>query len=196
MRIKVSQKLTCCCIIAAFGIFGLAACNNDSDSKTAGTAMSSDSMARTAGTADSTAKDTAAVAAKSPKKKRKASIVLPAPGTDKIVKDKDGIYNRAEVMPEYPGGQDALSAYINDHIDYGQTAVDDNTSGKLRISFVVDENGKVMDAHLVGDQKLGNGLDEQAVKVISNMPTWTPGKVKGKNVKTRLELPIAFDVES
>src|ERR1017187_1692954 len=104
MRIKVSQKLTCICIIAAFGIFGLVACNNDSDPKTADTVMSSDSTAKTAGTADSTVKDTAAVAAKTPKKKRKASIVISSPGTDKIVKDKEGIYNRAEIMPEYPGG--------------------------------------------------------------------------------------------
>lgn len=117
---------------------------------------------------------------------------MPGAGTDKIVKDKDGVYNRADVMPEYPGGQDALSSYINDHFDYDQTASNDNPNGTVRISFVVDENGKVMNVHSLNSQKTGSGLDAEAVKVISNMPTWTPGKVKGKNVKTRLELPIAF----
>lgn len=194
MRIKVTQKLTFFGIIAAFGICGLVACNGDDS--TAGKGMSSDSTTKTASTADSTVKDTTAMAAKPAKKKRKASIVFPSNGTDKIVKDKDGIYNRAEPMPEYPGGHDALSAYINDHVDDGQPAIDDNTTGTVRISFVVDENGKVMDVHLMGDKKTGNALDDQAVKVISNMPAWTPGKVKGKNVKTRLELPIAFEVES
>jgi TonB family protein len=196
MRIKAIQKLTYFCVIAVFGICGLAACNSDSDSKTADKGMSPDSSMKTAGTADSTVKDSTAMAAKPAKKKRKASIVIPPAGTDKIVKDKEGVYNRAEIMPEYPGGQDALSVYINDHLDYSQAAIDDNTTGTLRVSFVVDEHGKVMDVHLMGDKKVGNGLDDQAVKAISNMPAWTPGKVKGKNVRTRLELPIAFELGS
>jgi protein TonB len=194
MRSKATQKLTYLCMIAIFGIFGSVACNNDSDSKTADKGMALDSTKTTA-TADSTVRDTTALAAKPAKKKRKASVVLAPAGTDKIVQDKEGVYNRADVMPEYPGGQNALSTYINDHIDYSQAALDNNTTGTLRISFVVDEHGKVTDAHLLGDQKVGNGLDEQAVKVMGNMPAWTPGKVNGKNVKTRLDLPIAFEVE-
>ena len=181
-------------IIAAFGTCGLAACNDDSYTKT--TDKSDSTSMKTAGATDSTMTDTAAAAAKPAKKKRKASIVMAPAGTDAIAKDKDGIYNRAEIMPEYPGGQDALSSYINDHLDYSQAAIDDNTTGTLRVSFVVDANGKVMDVHLLGDKKVGGGLDDQAVKVISNMPTWTPGKVKGKNVSTRLQLPITFELGS
>jgi TonB family protein len=190
MRIQATQKLTCF-FIAIFAICGLVACNNDSDSKTADK-MAPDSSVKAA---DSTISDTAAMAAKPVKKKRKVSIVFAPAGTDAIAKDKEGVYNRAEVMPEYPGGQNALSVYINDHLDYGQAAIDNNTTGTLRISFVVDEHGKVEDVHLLGDQKVGGGLDEQAVKVVGNMPNWTAGKVKGKNVSTRLELPIAFEVE-
>ena len=196
MHIKTTQKLTYSFMIVAFGICGLVACNNDSDSKTADKAVATDSSMMTTAHADSSVKDTAAMAlAKPAKKKRKASVVMGPAGTDVIVKDKEGVYNRAEVMPEYPGGQNALSAYINDHLDYSQAALDNNTTGSLRVSFVVDEHGKVVDVHLLGDKKVGNGLDEQAVKVIGSMPAWTPGKVKGKNVKTRLDLPIAFEVE-
>ncbi len=55
--------------------------------------------------------------------------------TDKIAKDKrEGIYNRAEIMPEYPGGRIAHESYINDHLDYSQAAIDDNTTGTLRVS--------------------------------------------------------------
>jgi periplasmic protein TonB len=195
MRIKVTQKPGFFCIIAAFCICGLAACNSGGDTKTAENGMSSDSN-KTAGTADSAVKDTAAIAAKPAKRRKKASIVMPATGTDKIVKDKDGIYNRAEIMPEYPGGQNALSAYINDNIDYSQNGIAEDTTSRIRISFVVGEKGKVMDVHLIGEQKPASSLDNQAIKAISNMPAWTPGKVKGKDVKTRLELPIAFEPES
>jgi outer membrane biosynthesis protein TonB len=195
MRIKVTQKLSYFFIIAAFGTCGLVACNDDSYTKTADKGTSSDSS-KTGSATDSTMKDTTAVAVKPARKKRTASIVMAPAGTDKITKDKDGIYNRAEIMPEYPGGQNALSSYINDHLDYSQAAIDNNTTGALKVSFVVGENGKVMDVHLMGDKKVGDGLDDQAIKVISSMPDWKPGKVKGKNVSTRLQLPITFELGS
>jgi protein TonB len=113
-----------------------------------------------------------------------------------MVKDKEGVYNNAEVMPQFPGGNEGLSSYVSDHVQYSQSAIDANTEGTVKVSFVVDEKGKVMDAHVVGGQKVGNGLDEEAVKAVSNMPSWKPGKVKGKNVKTRLELPISFQLEA
>jgi periplasmic protein TonB len=195
MRMQVIQKLRYFFTIAVFGTCGLAACNDDSNTKATDKGMSSDSS-QTASTTDSTMKDTAAAAAKPAKKKRMASVVMSPAGTDKIAKDKEGIYNRAEIMPEYPGGQNALSSYINDHLDYSQAAIDDNTSDTLRVSFVVGKNGKVMDVHLLGDKKVGDGLDNQAIKAIANMPNWKPGKVKGENVSTRLQIPITFELGS
>ena len=196
MRIQVTKKLSYLFIIVAVGTCGLVACNSDSDSKTADKGTVTDSI-KPAGTTDSTMKDTTTAAAvKPPKKKRIASIAMAPTNTDKIAKDSKGIYSRAEIMPEYPGGQNALSTYINDHLDYSQAAIDDNTTGALKVSFVVDENGKVTDVHLIGDKKVGDGLDDAAMKVISNMPAWTPGKVKGKNVSTRLQLPITFELGS
>jgi periplasmic protein TonB len=195
MRIKVTQQLSYFFIIAAFGTCGLVACNDDSYTKTTDKGTSADST-KTVGTTDSTMKDTTAAAIKPAKKKRIASIAMAPTNTDKIAKDSKGIYSRAEIMPEYPGGYTALSSYINDHLDYNQAATDDNTTGALKVSFVVNENGKVVDVHLIGDKKVGDGLDDQAIKVISNMPDWKPGKVKGKNVSTRLQLPITFELGS
>jgi len=137
------------------------------------------------------------------KKKGKASVNMTAnAGTEgtatnvKIVKDKEGVYNRATVMPEFPGGQDALATYVNNHVEYPQQAIEDNTAGVVRVSFVVDEQGKVKNAKVIGGQKAGDGLDEEALRVVNNMPAWKPGKVKGRNVKTRLELPINFQLEA
>ena len=194
MRIKVTATMSYFFIIAVFGTCGLVACNDSSNTK-AGDASDTTSM-KTAGTTDSTMKDTTVTAAKPVKKKRTASIVMSSAATVKMTKDKEGIYNRAEIPPAYPGGQDALSSYINDHLDYSQAAVDDNTTGRLMVSFVVDRTGKVTDVHLLGDKKVGGGLDDQAVKAISNMPAWTPGKVKGENVPTRVQLPITFELGS
>jgi protein TonB len=192
MRNK-NYRLTHSFVIAGFALCSLVACNS-SDYKTDDS--SSDKKAADTTTAAATTAPTTASKSSVAKRKGKMSIKIPeGSSTDKMVKDKEGVYNWAEAMPEFPGGQSGLDNYVTNNIDYPEKAIDENTVGTIRISFVVDENGKVESAHIIGN-KLGNGLDEQALKVVSNMPTWKPGKVKGKNVKTRLELPISFQVEA
>jgi TonB family protein len=113
-----------------------------------------------------------------------------------MVMDKEGVYNKAQVMPQFPGGQDALADYVNNHVEYPQQAIDNNTTGTVMVSFVVDEKGKVENAHVIGKQAPKDGLDKEALRVVNNMPDWKPGKVRGRNVKTRLELPINFQLEA
>lgn len=99
-------------------------------------------------------------------------------------------------MPEFPGGQKALDNYVNDHINFPQDAIDKDAQGTVRISFVVDENGRITKAKLMNPERVGNGLDQEALRVVNNMPEWKPATLHGKKVKARLELPISFQVES
>jgi len=108
--------------------------------------------------------------------------------------DASGVYDATEVRPAYPGGQAALSDYIAKHIAYPQMAIDDNKQGTVNVQFMVDENGKVQNAKVVGG-KLGDGLDEEAERVISTMPKWNAGTVKGRPVKTRMTVPITYQIE-
>jgi TonB family protein len=98
--------------------------------------------------------------------------------------------------PQFPGGQKALDNYVNDHINYPQDAIDNDVSGIVRVQFIVDEHGKITKAKLISPQKVGEGLDEEALRVVNSMPEWKPGTLHGKRIKTRLELPISFMVES
>jgi protein TonB len=199
MRNK-NYKLTNSFVIATFALCGLIACNS-SDYKTDDSSSDSSTVTTPASHGDKVATDktdSAATASKGSVAKRKGKMTINMPAgsnTEKMVKDKEGVYNWAEAAPEFPGGQNALYNYVSNNVDYPEKAIDDNTAGTVRVSFVVDEHGKVTRAHIIGN-KLGNGLDEQALKAVSNMPAWKPGKVNGKNVKTRLELPIAFQVEA
>ncbi|HMI61430.1 MAG TPA: energy transducer TonB [Puia sp.] len=195
MRNK-NYKLTNSFAVAAFALCGLVACNS-SDYKDS---SSSDSSAAVTSPADKVADsaDKMASASKSSAAKRKGKMTINMPAgtnTEKMVKDKEGVYNWAEAAPEFPGGQNALYNYVNNNIEYPEKAIDDNTTGTVRVSFVIDEDGKVTRPQIIGN-KLGNGLDEQALKAVSNMPSWKPGKVNGKSVRTRLELPITFQVEA
>jgi TonB family protein len=129
-------------------------------------------------------------------KKKVRIIVEPVPVArhPKYRADNTGVYEYSEVSPMYQGGQAAVQRYINNHIQYPQHALDDNREGRVSVSFIVNETGKVTNAH-VGGKGLGEGLDEEAVRVVSSMPNWRPGTVKGKPVKTRMTLPIIFKIE-
>jgi periplasmic protein TonB len=109
-------------------------------------------------------------------------------------KDKMGYYNRTEILPAYSGGQNALENYITNNIQYPQEAIDNNVEGVVKVQFGVDENGNVTNVSTIGN-KIGYGLEDEAIRVVSKMPKWTPGQVKGKNVKTWRTLPINYRLE-
>jgi len=193
------NKLTKYFIIGALSMGALAACTDNAGDKTGDKSTEvtdTAAAAKAAGTSSYDTKDAAAKTAAA-KKKGKATVAMQeSNNNDKMVADKEGVYNKATVMPQFPGGQDALATYVNNHAAYPQQAIDDNTAGIVRVSFVVDEHGKVQHAKVINGQKVGNGLDEEALRVVNNMPAWKPGQVKGHNVKTRLELPINFQLEA
>ena len=169
-------------------VFSMMACNGtDSSYKSA-----NDSLTTTASAANATDSATRAKATK--KKKGQLSVVMPMSDNAKMVKDVNGIYNRAEKSPEFPGGEAAMSAYINKNLTYPQTAIDNGTSGTVHVTFVVDEHGKVINPQAMDGKILGDEIVNQTLKVFSNMPMWTPGTVHDKNVKTRLEVPVTFQL--
>ena len=150
--------------------------------------------------ADSTNMDTAATTkiappANTPKKSGKVTVSRSADNKEeKIAKDKDGVYSRSDVAPAFAGGESALENYILTAINYPQEAIDNNIEGRVNVKFAVDEKGNISNVSTVGN-KIGYGLEEEAIKVVSEMPKWTPGQVKGKNVKTWRTLPITYRLE-
>lgn len=95
-----------------------------------------------------------------------------------------------EEMPVYPGGEEALRKDIAAAVKYPEEAKKQEISGKVYISFVVDENGKVI------DPKIARGvhplLDKEAIRVIGSLKTWKPGKQRGQTVKVSYTIPIIF----
>lgn len=108
--------------------------------------------------------------------------------------DNMGYYNYAEVSPAFSGGQSAIENYINNNIEYPQEAIDNGAEGTVAVQFGVDENGNITNVKTIGN-KIGYGLEEEAVRVVKDMSKWKPGQVKGKNVKTWVVLPITFRIE-
>ena len=98
-----------------------------------------------------------------------------------------------EQMPEFPGGDDALSAYLSKNIKYPKQANEQGISGRVVINFVVNENGDIADVKVA--RGIGYGCDEEAMRVVRSMPNWRPGKQNGKAVRVSYSLPITFELE-
>ena len=104
--------------------------------------------------------------------------------------EKGKVYSEVEVMPQYPGGQEALFKFISENVTYPQNAHKNNIEGKVFVQFIVDKKGAVTNAKVV--RGVDPDLDKEALRVINLMEKWTPGKNKGKTVKVKYTIPINF----
>nr|WP_295876094.1 M56 family metallopeptidase [uncultured Chitinophaga sp.] len=107
---------------------------------------------------------------------------------------KEEIFTFVETPPTFHGGEDALALYLSKNIRYPKEAVEKKTSGTVFVQFVVDKEGKIKDARTVGAAK-GNGLEEEAIRVVNAMPEWIAGKQNGRNVAVQFNLPIRFTIQ-
>lgn len=95
-----------------------------------------------------------------------------------------------EVDPAFPGGEEALYAYLSSHIVYPRAAIDAGIEGMVLVEFVVERDGSL--SNVVAKRKVSPLLDEEAVRVVKSMPAWSPGKQKGKAVRCFFRIPIVF----
>jgi TonB family protein len=109
--------------------------------------------------------------------------------TTEISTNQDDVLDKVEIMPEFKGGMDALIKYMVDNIKYPKET---KMEGKVFISFVIDEKGKVTKVEVA--KSVNDLLDKEALRVVKSMPNWSPGKDKGKNVKVKMTLPISFQL--
>jgi len=112
------------------------------------------------------------------------------PGTEtKAPPKKPDVFMYVEQMPI--AGYD-LNAWIGKNMHMPQSAIDNNINGRVITQFVVDENGVITDPQII--RGLSPACDAEALRLISTMPAWKPGKQNGKAVKVRFTQPIVFRV--
>ncbi|SEJ43992.1 TonB family C-terminal domain-containing protein [Dyadobacter sp. SG02] len=110
--------------------------------------------------------------------------------TDPQTADNARIFSEVEVQPEFPGGNAEMFKFLGRNIKYPRKASDANTQGKVFVSFVVTSSGEIEDVEV--PKGIGNGCDEEASRVVSKFPKWTPGKQNGKAVSVKYTVPINF----
>lgn len=108
-------------------------------------------------------------------------------------KGHDEVFLVVDNMPKYPGGEEALGKDIAQAIKYPEEAKKKNISGKVFVSFVVNKEGKVENPRI--ERGVDLLLDNEALRVIKLLKTWTPGSQTGIKVKVQFTLPINFALD-
>jgi protein TonB len=100
-----------------------------------------------------------------------------------------------EELPKFPGGQDAMMKFISDYLVYPEKAKKNDVQGEVKLKFVVVSTGHIKDIFVIGKERYGYGLEEEAIRVIRNMPRWTPGRQNRMPVNVQCTLSIIFKLK-
>lgn len=122
--------------------------------------------------------------------KAKEEIAQPEPPKNE---EENKVFDVVEEQPSFPGGQGALMAWLTDNIKYPVVAAENGIQGKVIVQFVVGKNGSISNVKVL--RSVDPSLDKEAVRVVSNMPNWTPGKQNGASVNVRFTLPVTFRLQ-
>jgi protein TonB len=107
-----------------------------------------------------------------------------------VAQAQETVKTQVDEMAAPPGGMGGFTEYMMKNLTYPTAAKEAGTQGMVVVSFVVDAEGKVGSVEVL--RSIGNGCDEEAVRVISNSGTWTPAKIGGKAVASKMTLPVQF----
>jgi hypothetical protein len=128
------------------------------------------------------------------------------------------IFDICEQMPQFPGGEGELMKWIAMNIKYPKLATENGVQGRVFVQFIVEKDGRLTSPTIIDSPKSSGAsmvvvnaamtdkqrtnaeahnagvqaLRDEAIRVINAMPRWTPGKQKGKAVRSKFVLPITY----
>lgn len=118
---------------------------------------------------------------------KEIECVVEKPQTEEIVN-----MTLVEQKPQFKGGDSEMYKWLGSNIEYPVTAVENNVSGKVVVSFIIEKDGSITNVHVVRSKH--PALDAEAVRVVKRMPSWDPALNNGVPVRCQYTLPITFNL--
>ena len=107
--------------------------------------------------------------------------------------EENTVFEYVEQMPSFPGGDAALMRYLSKNIKYPPLAEENGIQGRVICTFVVERDGSVSDIRI--KRSVDPSLDKEAMRVVSAMPKWIPGRQNGQMVRVKYTLPVTFRLQ-
>ena len=109
-----------------------------------------------------------------------------------VVTNPEEVLSYAEVMPEFPGGMPEMVKYLLENMIYPEEMKENGIEGRIFVQFVVTKTGSVKDVTIARGI---DGLNREAIRLVKQMPNWSPGKNNGKEVNVKMVIPIRFSLQ-
>ena len=106
--------------------------------------------------------------------------------------DEQQIFTIVEEQPEFPGGMAECYKWIGKNLQYPTISAENGVQGRVTVNFVVNADGSIVDVKVL--RGVDPYLDKEAIRVVSKMPKWKPGKQRGKAVRCSFNLPVRFQL--
>lgn len=117
------------------------------------------------------------------------SLLLISCGTPRM-SESNKIVERPDVEAQFPGGAKGLKRHITKHIQYPEISMEQGEQGKVYVGFTVEKDGSLSDIEVL--RGASKALDQEAIRMVSEMPEWTPAIYKGKYVRAKVRFPINY----
>jgi len=103
---------------------------------------------------------------------------------------REEIFVGVETQPFFPGGEQEMYKFLSENLNYPEAATRANVQGRVTLQFIIEKDGSVNHPKVL--KGIGFGADEEAARVVSSMPKWTPGIQNGRAVRVYYTIPIIF----
>ncbi|MFK8046659.1 MAG: energy transducer TonB [Crocinitomicaceae bacterium] len=100
------------------------------------------------------------------------------------------VYDFAENPPKFPGGNDNVKKYIESNLKYPEDAINEGLQGMVYVQFVVIEDGSLTEIEVL--KGVCPSIDNEAIRLVNEMPKWSPATQNDKKIKCRYTIPIRF----
>lgn len=125
-----------------------------------------------------------------PTNEKDGPTILRAVGDDSTTSDNEKVYQVVGQQPNFPGGKEELFKYLAYNMIYPADAAKNKVEGRVLVTFVIEHDGSISNVNVVNS--VYPSLDKEAIRVVSGMPKWIPGKANGKTVRVKYTIPITF----
>ncbi|MBP5679661.1 MAG: TonB family protein [Bacteroidales bacterium] len=109
------------------------------------------------------------------------------------VSGEHAVFTAVEKMPQFPGGDTELMAFIRDNVKFPKECLDKGIQGRVVVRFIIEKDGSISDTEIL--RTPDDRLSTEAIRVIKSMPKWTPGKQRGQVVRVSYVLPVTFRLQ-
>ena len=113
---------------------------------------------------------------------------------EKIYEDEKIYSDSLDQQAEFPGGASKCMQWLSQNIRYPEAAVQNDIQGRVVVKFIVEKDGSIRNAQIV--KGVDKDLDREALRIISKMPKWIPGKMNGIPVRSYFNFPMTFKLQN